>query len=321
MSSNYPGGFLNGLIVRGVPITQLHPGEVFWVNNSSVLAKGGIGGSNANDGSYRKPWSTIDYAVGRCTAARGDIIAVMPGHAETYSTDATAVTADLVVDVEGVAIVGLGSGSLRPTITQDTTVEQTIQITAANVMLYNIYFKADFANIKIGITLTTAKYFSLVKCHFEDESNAKCWLNVMESTGAANTVDGLLVMDNVLHGLDPSFNTFCDIGAAQDGLDFIGNRIGTESTSDVPVLLDLTGDSLNLWMNNNSVNTLAATAATVLVQSSGTAGTGMLVSNYCFSRAAAGDSYVGAAGFRGAVMYHGGVEATQAALIDPVLDT
>ena len=68
MSSNFPNGFANGVTIRGVPLTITNPGEVFWVNGSGVLAKGGVGGSNGNDGSYQRPFATIDYAVGKCTA-------------------------------------------------------------------------------------------------------------------------------------------------------------------------------------------------------------------------------------------------------------
>jgi hypothetical protein len=38
MASNFPNGFLDGVTIRGMPIVQLHPGKVWWVNNSSVLA-------------------------------------------------------------------------------------------------------------------------------------------------------------------------------------------------------------------------------------------------------------------------------------------
>ena len=75
--SNFPGGFMNGLTVRETPIEIPHPGKVFWVNNSSVLAEFGLTGSNGNAGTYRHPFSTIDYAIGRCTAGRGDVIYVM----------------------------------------------------------------------------------------------------------------------------------------------------------------------------------------------------------------------------------------------------
>jgi hypothetical protein len=107
--SNYPGGFAQGVVIKGIPLTVSNPGKVFWVNGTTVLAPGAVGGSNGNDGSYRRPFATIDYAVGKCTANRGDIIMVMPGHSETISS-----ATSLVFDVAGVAVIGLGTGSLRP---------------------------------------------------------------------------------------------------------------------------------------------------------------------------------------------------------------
>ena len=51
----------------------------------------GVAGSNGNPGTYVRPFSTVDYATGRCTASRGDIIMVMPGHAESIAS-ASAIT-------------------------------------------------------------------------------------------------------------------------------------------------------------------------------------------------------------------------------------
>ena len=96
--SNYPNGF-NQVTIRGLPLTQLHPGNVFWVNGSSVLPDKGIAGSNNNDGTYLRPFATIDYAIGRCTGSRGDIIAVMPGHTEDI-----AAAGGITLDVAGVAV-------------------------------------------------------------------------------------------------------------------------------------------------------------------------------------------------------------------------
>src|SRR3990167_6420851 len=110
--SSFPNGFAGGYSVRGVPQTVTHPGRVFWVNSSTVLPLGGIGGSNTNDGSYLKPFATLDYAVGRCLANRGDVIYVMPGY-----TQAMAAADAVDVDVAGVTIIGLGRGTKRPKFT------------------------------------------------------------------------------------------------------------------------------------------------------------------------------------------------------------
>src|SRR3990167_3005120 len=113
--SNFPFGFQYGVSIRGIPLVVSHPGQVFWVSNSTVLSVNARAGSNGNDGSYQSPFATIAYALTRCVASRGDIIMVKPGHAEAISE-----AAGLALSVAGVALVGLGHGSLRPTLTLDT---------------------------------------------------------------------------------------------------------------------------------------------------------------------------------------------------------
>jgi calcineurin-like phosphoesterase len=113
--SDFPAGFLNGVTLRGMPIVQAHPGEVFWVYNGTAVLKGQRGGSDQNKGTFNSPFSTLAGAVAQCVANRGDIIMVKPGHAETISS-ATALT----MSIAGVAVVGLGNGTNRPKFTLDT---------------------------------------------------------------------------------------------------------------------------------------------------------------------------------------------------------
>jgi hypothetical protein len=162
MLSNYPSGFANGIVIRGVPLAISHPGEVFWVNNSSVLPKGGVGGSNGNPGTYLKPFSTIDYAVGRCTAGRGDIIMVMPGHVETVTA-----AGGLDLDVAGIALVGLGSGSLRATVNFTTATTADMDIDAANVTMYNFLFTGGIDALAGPIDVNAAD-FALINCEYRD---------------------------------------------------------------------------------------------------------------------------------------------------------
>lgn len=164
--SNFPNGFTQGITIRGLPIQLTHPGEVYWVNNSSVLAKGAVGGSDSNDGSYRRPFSTIDYAIGKCTASRGDIIMVMPGHEEDI-----AAASGITLDVAGVAIVGLGTGSLKPKITFSAT-DSTFVVSAANCSLVNLWFDAQVAECVTGLSLTAAADgFSMENCLTSENAN------------------------------------------------------------------------------------------------------------------------------------------------------
>src|SRR5665647_1889483 len=123
--SNFPNGFSAGITIRGIPIAQTHPGQTFWVGNSTVQMGNQRTASNGNEGTFLAPLSTITYALSRCTASRGDIIYVRPGHAETISA-----AAGLALNKAGVAIVGLGHGSARPTITLGTANTASITVAA-----------------------------------------------------------------------------------------------------------------------------------------------------------------------------------------------
>jgi hypothetical protein len=91
--------------------------------------------------------TTIDAAIGKCTASRGDTIFVLPGHAENITT-ATAINCD----VAGITIIGLGQGNLIPTITA-TAAAGALTVGAANVTLKNLRFLAGFAT---GVTQAIA---------------------------------------------------------------------------------------------------------------------------------------------------------------------
>ena len=176
---NYPGGFSNGILIRDVPVQILHPGKVFWVNNSTVLPDGGISGSNGNKGSYHQPFSTLDFAIGQCKANRGDMIVLMPGHAENIS-----VASGITSDVAGVAVVGLGTGTLRPKFSF-TAAAATHVISAANSTFYNIQWEANFSDVTIGLDVSGVDGLSFEACYFtEAGANLNYAIVVDLATGA-----------------------------------------------------------------------------------------------------------------------------------------
>ena len=80
-------------------------GRVFYVDSNN--------GASTNSG--RTPYaalSSVNEAVEKCEANRGDIIYLLPGHAETISS-----ASGCVIDVAGVSVIGLGQGEDRPTFT------------------------------------------------------------------------------------------------------------------------------------------------------------------------------------------------------------
>ncbi len=240
MSSNFPNGFASGVTIRGVPILQAHPGEVFWVNSTTVLAKGGVGGSDGNDGTYRRPFATIDKAINSCTANRGDIIVVMPGYTQTI-----AAATEIVMDVAGISIVGLGLGGLRPTLTFSAT-GSNILVSGANSSITNILFESTITNCVSAFTATaTPTDFTIDNCEFRDTSATLGFINCFTGVATANATDGFNFINNRVWGLDATaLTTAVEILEVSDRMTLNNNFIVMPAVNDTPALLTTVGFSV-----------------------------------------------------------------------------
>lgn len=123
--------FPNGVSSYGVPVMGggggLPPTTGKYLFVDSVTGNAGNTGLRPDDA-----LATIDAAIGLCTASKGDVIVVMPGHAETISG-----AAGIAADVAGISIIGLGNGNNRPTLTFSATTS-TFAVSAANVYIANL---------------------------------------------------------------------------------------------------------------------------------------------------------------------------------------
>lgn len=97
------------------------------------------------------PLATLNYAVGLCTASKGDIIYVMPGHSEIIGT-ATA----LIMDKIGVRVIGLGTGRLKPQFSIAVATTATWNITAANCSVENVDITTNFLDVAAAMTVDAA---------------------------------------------------------------------------------------------------------------------------------------------------------------------
>lgn len=274
-SSNYPHGFANGLTVRGLPINLAHPGKVFFLNNSAVVADGGIGGSDSNIGSYQKPFSTLSGAISNCTASRGDIIMVMPGHTETISS-ATALT----LSVAGVAIVGLGVGTMRPTFTLDTANTATINVTAANISISNCLFVANFLAIAALFTTTTAKGFSLNNCEFRDTTSVLNFKVIVDTNTTSNDTDGLSIIECQMNGLGTtSGSCLVKMDGTNRGLTIKDNIVKHAATSTAGLMPIAAGKVVtDVDISRNVISLVGAQAATtgIIITTDGSTNAGII---------------------------------------------
>lgn len=161
-------------IVR-IPATGLKAhGDHYYVDS--------VNGSDANDGSsWDSAKATLDAAVGLCTASNGDVIYVAPGHAETYSTTGTKVT----LDIAGITVVGLGSGTSRPTFTFSHT-GATWVWSAAGVTLQNVLFVTGVDSVVTLCTISGADA-KLLDIETRDTTDVEV-IDTFIATGARLTV-------------------------------------------------------------------------------------------------------------------------------------
>jgi hypothetical protein len=125
-SSSY-GAFADGIIIRGMPLLTLFPGNVYWVDSN------GGGGSK---GTFAHPVATLAAAHALVTSDNGDIICLKPGHAETY-------TATVEFSKSGFSVVGLGFGYNRPTFTNGITgtTDDAFDFAGDDIVVYNLKWK------------------------------------------------------------------------------------------------------------------------------------------------------------------------------------
>ena len=286
--SNYPNGFAHGITIRGVPLQQAYPGQVYWVGNSTTaLMDNQKAASNGNDGTYLAPFSTVDYAVGRCVANRGDVIFVKPGHAETISSATT-----LALDVAGVAVIGLGQGSNRPTFNLTATTS-TITISGANCTFWNCLVTGGVDAIVAVYTVSGADVNLQVNyrdvtgqctdCVLTTAAANRLFIDVNDYDGAtaAGTNAGIAIVggDHIeIKGryMDGNFAVGgIDIRttATTDLLVHEFKYFRTRNAADIFLVDTITastgqvGPNINLRLNDNAANvTEAITGATFVVQ-------------------------------------------------------
>lgn len=167
--SSFNHGFKNGALIQNVPYHNAVPGKVFYVGNSGSTLQRGVSqksASDGNDGSFNAPFATIDYAIGKCLANRGDIIFVRPGHSETI-TAASAID----LDVAGISLIGLGHGSDMPEI-EFNHANATVAIGADNILIDNINFNSSISGVTVGVNVEDGvNHFRIAHCRFDVDAD------------------------------------------------------------------------------------------------------------------------------------------------------
>lgn len=251
---NQPGGMF---IVNNEAFTT---GDIFFVHSGT--GTDGVGYGRNPDA----PCATIDYAIGLCTADKGDRIYVMPGHAETISAAGA-----IDCDVAGISIIGLGNGTNRPTITAGTANTVDIDIDAANVTIENIRFISNFLDIAALIDVN-ADDFTLRKCEFT-EAGANLNSKIIVQDAAAGGSDRITIENCKCIATDSTNTHFVNFAGTGDG-HIVRNNIligdwGTMCIGGAGVITNcvITDNVIsNAATDNDSCINLAATATGIVMR-------------------------------------------------------
>ena len=184
--SVYPKGFPNGISIRGMPILNTYSGNVYWVGSGTANA------SNSNKGdSPERPFATVTYVLSnKVTANNGDIIFVKPTHTEDMGSST------FTLPSAGVAIVGLGVGSNRPTFTWGTNTTK-IHVKTNNNTFKNLYFDMTGAgSVTTGIDID-ADYTTIEDCEIlQSDSAGQCNVAIDTGTSTATEIYNLKCVAN-----------------------------------------------------------------------------------------------------------------------------
>ncbi len=272
-----PASALTSLTVGGVPTMGMGGGLPITTGNYYFVSS--VTGAAANDGlSLGAPLATVfgtNGAYSKCTAANNDVIVCLPGHAETLA-------AAFAASKSGVTVFGFGKGNFQPTFTMGTLNTTAITVSAANQTFTGLRFNAAFLSIAACFVLTTAAGTTISNCLFVDNVNLLDFLNIVKSTGAANTVDGLTVTGCQWKGLGTtSVSTFILTAAAIDRLTVVGNIVNQVATTDLAsLIIATTGALTNLVCSYNKTVRLATTSTVALISGGSTTSSGFVTDNY-----------------------------------------
>lgn len=148
-STNIPGLPVNIVDVKAFP------NNVFFVCSVTGTNAAGFG-SNPDT-----PVATLDYAVALCTANKGDVIMVLPGHNESLTA------ADGVdLDVAGISVIGLGTGANKPTFDYDNANGEFV-IGADDIKIQNLRFRVSANAVTKAIDIEAgAEGYVIDGCEF-----------------------------------------------------------------------------------------------------------------------------------------------------------
>jgi len=258
--------FPNGVASYGVPV--MGAGSIPSTTGKYIFVSSTTG-SNGNDGSSaEQAVASLSQAVVLARASKGDVVVVMPGHAESVTSAGA-----LALSKAGVYFVGLGTGTLRPTITFSGSTAATMTITAANVTVDNFVFLQTLDAIVSPIVISAAGA-TLTNCYFSTATASAQVTQMILTTAAASN---LTITNNRFVGTADAGNTAAITLVGGDNINISNNNFIGAYTTTVGAIQCITTLTTNIVIRANTIvnRTASATKGITLL----TGSTGVIAEN------------------------------------------
>lgn len=210
-------------------------------------------------------FATLNAAIAdsNVVASRGDVLLALPGHTESVaSAAATALTK------AGLTIIGLGDGSLRPTVTFTTATTATMTISAANIRIENFIFNATFDAVVSPIVVSAAGV-TFKNCYFETANASAQVTQMILTTAAANnfTIDSCR-----FSGTADAGNTAAVTIVGGDNLRIVNSDFHGAYTTTVGAIQSITTLNTNCVIKGNTIINRTASSAKAITLLTGSTG-------------------------------------------------
>lgn len=250
-----------------------HPGNIYFVHSGTGTNAAGYG-LNPD-----APLASVAYAFSSDLVVSGDVVYVLPGHAETISA-----AGSITADIAGVQVIGLGVGNARPTFTWSAT-DATIAVSAASVVFKNIRCTCSIDEVVsmwnwtgAAGTMDAVDYFETTSCQaiqFLTASAASTDFTVQncrhqQATAAASNsqwiefIGARSVIQNNIFVLTQTSNSASKVlsnGTAAVGLVISNNRIAQISASGIAISIHASSTGIANDNRVTSTGTLAGKIA------------------------------------------------------------
>lgn len=236
-------------------------GKVWYV--SSVMGSDGNRGIDPN-----LPLASIAQAQTNAIASNGDVVIVLPGHAETISA-----AGGIALSKAGVSYIGLGTGANRPTLTFATATTATMTISGANTSIDNFVYTQSFDAIVSPLVVSAANV-SLTNSYFMTANASFQATQMILTTAAANNIS---ISGNRFIGTLDAGTTAAITLVGGDNANISDNDFMGAYTSGVGAIQSITTLNTNCVIRRNTIinRTASSTKAITLL----TGSTGIITEN------------------------------------------